>query len=286
MLNKFGKREKSNTLDKFYTKSDVAERLIERVFEHYNPDDFDIVLEPSAGSGAFLLHLPADRRKGLDIQPDHIEIEKCDFFEWVPEPDTRYLVIGNPPFGRVSSLAIRFFEKSAEFADVIAFLIPRTFRKVSVQNKLDLNFHLVYDEELPVSPCCFEPKMAAKCCFQIWEKRSQKRQRIILPKKSKDWEFLSFGAKDSNGQPTPPADATFAIRAYGSNCGQIVTSNLQVLRPKSWHWIKCDNPATLTARFESLDYSLSKNTARQDSIGRSELVWLYNQKFAKSAITP
>jgi hypothetical protein len=167
MLNKFGKREKSSALDKFYTKSDVAKRLTERVFEHYNPDDFDIILEPSAGSGAFLFHLPADTRKGLDIQPEHAEIEKCDFFEWVPEPDIRYLVVGNPPFGRVSSLAIRFFEKSAEFADVIAFLIPRTFRRVSVQNKLDLNFHLVYDEELPVLPCCFEPKMAAKCCFQI-----------------------------------------------------------------------------------------------------------------------
>ena len=37
-----------------------------------------------------------------------------------------------PPFGKVSSLAIRFFNKCAQFSDVIAFIIPRTFNKVSV----------------------------------------------------------------------------------------------------------------------------------------------------------
>jgi hypothetical protein len=32
-------------------------------------------------------------------------------------------------------------------------------------------------------------------------------------------------------------------------------------------------------RFKSLDYSLSKNTARQNSIGRGELVKLYSEAF-------
>tara|TARA_B100001094_G_scaffold286121_1_gene300665 strand:+ start:371 stop:1231 length:861 start_codon:yes stop_codon:yes gene_type:complete len=280
--NKFGKREKKNKLDKFYTNPEVAYALTQKTFEFYDPSAYDTILEPSAGSGAFLLHFPDDKRIGLDLEPDHPEIKESDFFEWTADPEKSYLVIGNPPFGRVSSLAVKFFNHSAEFADVIAFLIPRTFRRVSVQNRLDLNFHLVYDEEIPVDPCCFEPKMSAKCCFQIWEKRDYKREKVALPKRSKDWEFLSLGPLDENNQPTPPLGASFAIKAYGSNCGNIVTEDLEQLRPKSWHWIKTSNPEKLIKRFNELDYSISKDTARQDSLGRAELVWIYNQVFGDS----
>lgn len=281
MLGKYGKREKKNDLDKFYTKEHVSKRLIEATSLHYAFDQFDYILEPSAGAGSFLLQLPKDKRIGLDLEPDHSEIIKIDYLEWKPEVDKKYLVIGNPPFGRVSSLAVKFFEKSAEFADVIAFLIPRTFRRVSVQNKLNLNFHLVYDEEIPVKPCSFEPVMSAKCCFQIWERRSEKRNRVALPKETKEWQFLSLGPLDSNNQPTVPKGASFALKAYGSNCGEIVTENLEDLRPKSWHWIKCKNPEKLIDKLSKLDYGISKDTARQDSLGRSELIFLYNKTYGE-----
>ena len=38
---------------------------------------------------------------------------------------------------------------------------------------------------------------------------------IDLPTKHNDWDFLSFGPTDENGQPTPPVGADFAMRAYG-----------------------------------------------------------------------
>ena len=274
--------KKETELDKYYTKPEISKRLIEKTFELYDVKDYDVILEPSAGSGSFLLNLPPNKRLGLDIKPDHKEIEKIDFLEeWSPEKGKKYLAIGNPPFGRVSSLAVKFFEKSAQFADVIAFLIPRTFRRVSIQNKLDLNFHLVYDEELPTIPCCFTPQVLAKCCFQIWERRDYKREKIVLPKKSEDWEFLPMGPLDENKQPTPPADASFALKAYGSNCGEVITEGLDKLRPKSWHWIKTDNPKILIDKLSKLNYSISKDTARQDSLGRAELVWLYNERYKK-----
>ena len=51
--------------------------------------------------------------------------------------------LGNPPFGKNCSLAIKFFNKAAEFADLIAFIIPRTFKRISIQNKLNLNFSFI-----------------------------------------------------------------------------------------------------------------------------------------------
>jgi len=201
-----------------------------------------------------------------------------DFFNYIPPLDRKnILVIGNPPFGKVSSIAIKFFNHSSKWANVIAFIIPKTFRKISVQNKLDKSFHLIYDEDIPTKPCHFTPNMMVKCCFQIWEKKDIVRPYVNLSTKHTDWEFLGLGPNDIKGQPTPPNNADFALRAYGGKIGEIQKTNLDKLRPKSWHWIKCNiDKEELINRFKQLDYSDSLNTARQNSMGRGELVRLYN----------
>jgi hypothetical protein len=203
-----------------------------------------------------------------------------DFFNYNPLTNDNIkniLVIGNPPFGKVSSLAVKFFNHASKWSNVIAFIVPRTFRRPSVQNKLNKMFHLKYDEDVPTNPCCFDPKMSVKCCFQIWDKRDTERSIVDLPTKHEHWNFLAFGPIDSNGQPTPPYGADFAIRAYGGKIGEIKKDKLNELRPKSWHWIKSNiNKEELINRFKKLDYSDSLNTARQNSMGRGELVKLYN----------
>mgnify|MGYP003330906509 CR=1 FL=1 len=91
-----------------------------------------------------------------------------------------------------------------------------------------------------------------------------------------DFEFIKHGPKDINNQPTPPNNADFALKAYGTNCGEILDHDLQNLRPKSWHWIKSKiDVEVLKYRFNQLDYSMSKDTVRQDSLGQQELIHLY-----------
>jgi hypothetical protein len=122
--------------------------------------------------------------------------------------------------------------------------------------------------------------MQAKCCFQIWEKKEICRNIIELPISHNDWDFLTLGPLDKNNQPTVPKDADFALRAYGGKCGYIIVKDLEKLRPTSWHWIKSKiNTQTLIQRFKELNYSVSLDTARQNSIGRKELVQLYSEKF-------
>jgi len=268
-------------LDKFYTIPSVADKCLQTVGSKYKWSEWGLVIEPSAGNGSFLTRIPTEKRIGIDISPEHKDIIKQDFLTYKPPVSGKVLVVGNPPFGRVSSLAIKFFNHAAEWADVIAFILPRTFRRISIHNKLNANFHLVYDEEIPTEPCAFNPPMMAKCCFQIWEKQLNLRAAIKLPTTHDDWEFLGFGPKDDKGQPTPPDGADFAIRAYGGKCGEIVETALEKLRPKSWHWIRCTNlnKKTLIERFKSLDYSLSLDTARQNSIGKGELVRLYSEAY-------
>ena len=269
-------------LDKFYTLPSISEACLASIGSRYDWSEWGLVIEPSAGDGSFLTRIPAEKKIGIDISPEHTDIIKQDFLTYTPPGGVgKVLVVGNPPFGRVSSLAVKFFNHASIWADVIAFIVPRTFRRISVQNKLNANFHLAFDEEIPTEPCSFTPPMMAKCCFQIWEKKTEtKRQMVKLPTTHRDWEFLGFGAKDARGQPTPPTGADFAIRAYGGKCGEIVETGLEALRPKSWHWIKAKIcTSELIGRFGSLDYSLSENTARQNSIGRGELVKLYSESY-------
>jgi hypothetical protein len=268
-------------LDKFYTIPSISEKCLASIGSCYKWSDWGLVIEPSAGNGSFLTRIPTSKRLGIDISPEHEDIIKQDFLTYSPPSNIgKILVVGNPPFGRVSSLAIKFFNHASKWADVIAFIIPRTFRRVSVHNKLNTNFHLVFDEEIPMEPCSFSPPMMVKCCFQIWEKQETKRPIIELSTSHEDWEFLGFGPKDAKGQPTPPKGADFAMRAYGGKCGEIVDTGLETLRPKSWHWIKTKiNKNTLIERFTALDYTLSLDTARQNSMGKGELVRLYSEAY-------
>lgn len=264
--------------DQFYTNADVARSCIDTVMRRYDLlHDFDMCLEPSAGKGSFFKLLPLQSRYGIDVDPKFDGVIKGDFLEYVHDPRyTRCIVIGNPPFGRLCSMAIRFFNHAASFANVIAFIVPRTFKRVSVHNRLDMHFHLVYCQDLPVKPCCFTPKLSAKCCFQIWERRHEARLRLKMPSTHPDFIFLPWGPKDDKGNPTPPVEADFAIKAYGSCCGTIQKEGLHALTPKSWHWIKSNIPVDdLIQRLSRIDYSMSMDTVRQDSIGQSELVYLY-----------
>ena len=263
--------------DKFYTNPEIVWRCLNSIEKRYKWNEWDLVVEPSAGNGSFLLKIPTPNKIGIDILPEHKDIISQDFFTYTPPSNVKkIIVIGNPPFGKVSSLAIKFFNHASKWANVIAFIVPRTFRRISVQNKLNTYFHLTLDEEIPNEPCAFNPPMMAKCCFQIWEKKQNERPIIKLSTTHEDWEFLKLGFKDEKGQPTPPNGADFAIRAYGGKCGEIVDKKLETLRPKSWHWIKSNiDKNILMERFTSLDYSRSFDTSRQNSIGKGELVQLY-----------
>ena len=282
-------RVRDQGLDKFYTSENFARHCVHQLFDRFPAEGFDLQVEPSAGAGSFLRQLSQNVDiVGLDIFPEDSSVEEGDFFDFAPPPEKRdVVVVGNPPFGRGCSLAIRFFNHAAKWSKVIAFIVPRTFRRRSVQNKLNLEFHLVYDEEVPSQPCVFTPVMSAKCCFQIWERREDSRTVVRLPTTHTDWEFLPFGPKDAVGQPTPPEGASFAIRAYGGRIGEIRCNNIQALRPKSWHWIRAKEESNvLIRRFSALDFSSSTDTARQNSMGRADLVSLYQASFDETSPFP
>ena len=103
--------------DQFYTRPETAEYCISVFLKHASFDAFDVIMEPSAGTGSFYALLPTAKRLGIDIDPKADGVLKQDFLAYSPT-EAKYAIIGNPPFGRVSSLAISFFNKAATFARI------------------------------------------------------------------------------------------------------------------------------------------------------------------------
>lgn len=168
-----------HSLDKFYTKSDVAKTCIDSV----DPELFEQIIEPSAGSGSFSKQIRGC--VAFDLDPEDSSVVEQDWFayEQLREAGSKVLVIGNPPFGQQNSLAVKFINHAAGFADTIAFILPRSFMKESVQKLLYPNLHLRSNVVLERNSFTLEEEdMDVPCVFQIWDYNSSKvREHVAAP---------------------------------------------------------------------------------------------------------
>jgi hypothetical protein len=254
---------KSKELEQFYTNPKIAKECVEVIKKHFSFDDYDYILEPSAGTGSFFNLLPVSKRIGIDLQPKSAEILEQDFFDYTPL-DGKYLVIGNPPFGKNSKLAIKFFNRSGIFANDIGFVVPNTFNKTSVRNRLDLNFGIVENIPLPKNSFIFNDKeYDVPCSFQIWSRIDEPRKKIILPTTHPDFAF------------TTRDQADFAIQRVGAAAGKIKLDFAKVA-DASHYFIK-DNNNSL-AVLQNIDWTRVKyNTAGNPSIAKTELIEAYTK---------
>lgn len=244
----------SKELDKFYTNKDVAD-LCAQIFTKHVKNKF--IVEPSAGAGVFAPHVSLM----LDIMPESDNIMQQDFLTFKSAEYKYYL--GNPPFGKNSSLAKQFFNHAAKGKGVIGFIVPRTFRKTSVQNALDLNFWLIEEVTLPENSFTLDGEAySVPCIFQVWEYRKEKRTKVKLPTTHADFQFVS------------KAEADFSVRRVGGNAGKINPHN--DFAEASNYFIKGD----VRDIFESLENEFAeaaRNTAGNPSLSKTELICIYEE---------
>lgn len=158
------------TLDKFYTRRDVASRLIDVAGSILGLDlkGESPSLEPSAGDGAFSSQL--GDVVAYDLEPESPDIIRQDFLEDfnIPNCGSR-VAIGNPPFGKKGKLALKFLNKCGEKCRAVCFILPSTFRRWSIQHNVGKNLRLIHDETLPLDSFEFDGKpYSLNCVFQIW----------------------------------------------------------------------------------------------------------------------
>ena len=123
---------KRNTIDKYYTKDNIVNLCLNYIKEYIKINQNDLIIEPSAGNGAFIsgIKLITNNFEFYDLEPNNDEIIKQDYLLYNYEGNYNKIhIIGNPPFGRQSSLAIKFIKKSCKFCDSISFILPKSFKK-------------------------------------------------------------------------------------------------------------------------------------------------------------
>lgn len=253
------------SVDKFYTQVEVAKECIDLVPEL---NTYDLIIEPSAGSGNFSSQLDCI---AYDIEPEGDNIIKQDWLTTKPIKDKHILVIGNPPFGTRSNLAKAFIRHSQAIgAETIAFILPDIFSKLSNQSVslFPKNWKLIVEHKLSNSNFTIQESTKpyyVPCTFYVWTKRdSSINLRQIKVETSEDFEFLPRGDKN----------ADFTING---NSGK-VKELYEITNSKAEHYIKAKKKSAeeLKKIFKSLNYTfLSSVNGNNAWIGQQEILKAY-----------
>jgi predicted RNA methylase len=256
--------------EQFYTPPQLAKALMQEVAKLVPDLAERIMIEPAGGTGAFI---KAAKKFGItniisfDIEPKHKDVQNGNFLE--AELTAKHAItISNPPFGRNNSLSIPFFNKAADYSDYICFIVPRSWRKWSVINRLDQRFHLVADLDLQIDYVDdtdeeISTKNRLATCFQIWQKRKTKRPIV----KVVDNDFI---------KKVKPQDADVSLTIFGYGCGRLKTEFKR--EPNSTQmFLKLNHPKALEA-LQAVDFSrFFKNTAYTEALSLQEINFLLNE---------
>ena len=260
-----------NTIDKYYTKNNIVELCLNFINNNIDINNDDLIIEPSAGNGSFILAIKSltNNYKFYDLEPENDEIIKQDYlllnyndFNF----NNKIHIIGNPPFGRQSSLAIKFIKKSCEFCDTISFILPKSFKKDSLKKTFPLNFHLIFEVDLPDKAFLVDGiEYNVPCIFQIWEKKIYNRNIII---KLEPINFIFVQKKEN-------PDISF--RRVGVNAG-LIDINFDNKSIQSHYFIKFTNDKSIDdniSLLSSIKYDFN-NTVGPKSISKQELIIKFN----------
>ena len=246
-------------LDQFYTRPDVATRLY-TVFALHCPVAECLLVEPSAGYGAFYRVMPLGSI-AVDIAPRCQGVIRYNFLRFEVQSYRPIAILGNPPFGRNSSLAVRFFNHAATQATYIGFILPRTFLKASIVNRLDRSFHLVHVEDVEADAFVFEGKpYHVPTVFMIWKREAG--LRAVRPEIRSHADF-KFTKRDH---------ADFAIRRIGANAGKVLPAKDASL--SSHLFIKGRVKGTMK-KLRKAFAKAAANTAGCPSLTQPEVVEIY-----------
>ena len=261
-----------NTTDKYYTNQHTAQYCIDKLREVISCEKNDLLIEPSAGNGSFINPIKTLGGDCLfyDLQPEHDEIKEQNYLDLNTDTLCKQYnhihVIGNPPFGRQSSLAIKFIKKSCDFSNTVSFILPKSFKKESMQKHFPPLFHLMYEGDIPENSFIVNNSVYnVPCVFQIWGKKTTERS---MPPKliPQHYQFV----KKSEAPD-------IAFRRVGVYAGKIY-KQIEDKSEQSHYFLKFDKQLSDIgfAELNNIEFESKNNTVGPRSISKQELIQSYN----------
>ena len=277
--------------DKFYTKKIVAEQLVDKWNSIIKPEENNIIIEPSCGNGSFikvLKKLNINNIIGIDIdniinnnekildkfiQKDFllfslneiVELNEINLFD--------IHIIGNPPFGKQSSMAKKFIKKSIDLnVKTISFILPKSFKKDS--NKkifLEKGFNCIYEENLSNKSFIYEEmEYDVPCVFQIWKKEEKDDNYIKIKKILSN--YFSYVNSDNKYD--------IIIQRVGSKTSLLTKKSEDIKKSKQSNYFIKLNYDIDVEKFISEYVKISfpdDNTVGPKSLSKNELNYLTNK---------
>jgi hypothetical protein len=255
--------------EQYYTPAETADELVSIMLNFASVDNH--WMEPAGGTGSFVDAMKRQNIQSItsyDIEPLHPEVlQTNDFLEENLDKFDGCISLSNPPFGRANKLSVPFFNKCATVSSKIGFLVPKSWRKWSVINRLDQRFHLIYDQELFVNfiRADSQRKSSNKLAtiFQVWEKRDHNRTKIIIEDRGYIRKVL-------------PCVADVSLTAFGRGCGHVKLNFLPVANTTQM-FLKASRPWVIDALF-NIDYAkFCNNVAFVEALSIQEINFLLNE---------
>ena len=256
-----------NSLDQFYTKSEVAAkcwRHASAVVAKLLGDARPFFIEPSAGDGVFYELLPRARRVGLDVAPRHCEVARHDFLQDAYQPPVaaaRAVVIGNPPFGKRGKLAVAFVNQAFAIADTVAFIVPVIFAKYFIHKQIAPRAKLIRRIPLPRDAFRTDAKnnYAVNTEFQIWTRRPSRHRcrRLRQPPPIAHPDFVMHQYNNTAAALKVFARRwNFAVPSQGwQDYSRRETRSEDCEKHKQWILFYTERPAVRNRLFAGIDYA-------------------------------
>ncbi|MFY8026329.1 MAG: hypothetical protein ACOVMF_00145 [Aquiluna sp.] len=257
--------------EQYYTPRFLAAEILERSCLKISDYKKRTFLEPAGGTGAFVdaaVDLGFKAVVSFDIEPKHPAVTLGDFLTENLKLSGAVCVT-NPPFGRNNALSVPFFNQAAKYSDLIAFVVPRSWRKWTVLNRLDKSFFLVDDWDLSIDYVDENGEEThgvgnLRTCVQVWSRDPVRRR---LPVRIPDHNII---------QKVPPKDADVAFTLFGYGCGTVKEVFPRVLNSTQTYF-KLIHPRALEA-LRAVDFSRFYNhTAYTEALGMQEINFLLNE---------
>lgn len=192
----------SNKLDydQYYTPYDVMEYCVNKSWDVIKDLGYEVseFLEPSAGEGVFSNYLYTSGLDviAMDLFPKGENILQQDYLNCNLEYKPKRFIIGNPPYGSKFNLGRKFYNKSCELGDYIAFIFP--IRQLNNTQQL-YKFDLVYSEDL--GDVLFSGIRKVHCCLNVYvrpknglnsKKNSKLKDVDIVRQDSKKFKNMDY----------------------------------------------------------------------------------------------
>lgn len=177
------------------------------------------------------------------------------------------VIIGNPPYGTGANMAIKFLNKASEHSDDVRYVLPLSFQRDSVLNKIRTTHHLVHDEVLPDDTF---PR-SIRAVYQRWTKADEPRALIPVYRTHPDFTFLKRGEREG---------ATLFIGAAGAGpAGKVKTEDFSHYAD-GHHFIQCSEE--VKQRFVRLAPTLrakSRQVCCLPGLGKSDIIKAYIEAY-------